>query len=214
MPETAIAPGIRTVRVPDGTAGRIDRFIADATGLSRSHVQKLISDGRLTVDGVRVRANALVAPGSEVRLDVPEPIDEGPTPSDGPAPDLTTSDGGSDVGPDGPVFTCNGSLPSTTVLGSQTGNSVTSGSTAGGTSNFSASCGGGAAGPDDSFTWTAPSSGCFRIDTVGSSYDTVLHVRACSNQAELGCNDDFNFGGPEETCAGYCTLTETAAECH
>ena len=52
MPETAIAPGIRTVRVPDGTAGRIDRFIADATGLSRSHVQKLISDGRLTVDGV------------------------------------------------------------------------------------------------------------------------------------------------------------------
>ena len=64
-------PGIRTVRVPDGTAGRIDRFIADATGLSRSHVQKLISAGRLTVDGVPVRANAPVAAGSEVRLDVP-----------------------------------------------------------------------------------------------------------------------------------------------
>lgn len=75
MPETAIAPGIRTVRVPDGTAGRIDRFVADATGLSRSHVQKLISDGRLTVDGMPVRANALVSVGSEVRLDVPKPLE-------------------------------------------------------------------------------------------------------------------------------------------
>ena len=75
MSDAAIAPGVRTVRVPDGTAGRIDRFVADATGLSRSHVQKLISDGRLTVDGVPVRANALVAAGSEVRLDVPEPLE-------------------------------------------------------------------------------------------------------------------------------------------
>jgi 23S rRNA pseudouridine1911/1915/1917 synthase len=74
VPEAPVAPGIRTVRVPDGIAGRIDRFVADATGLSRSHVQKLISDGRLTVDGIPVRANALVAAGSEVRLDVPAPI--------------------------------------------------------------------------------------------------------------------------------------------
>ena len=74
MPEAPVAAGVRTVRIPDGTAGRIDRFVADATGLSRSHVQKLISAGRLTVDGVPVRANALVAPGSEVRLDVPEPV--------------------------------------------------------------------------------------------------------------------------------------------
>ncbi len=84
MPEAPVAAGVRTVHVPDGTAGRIDRFVADATGLSRSHVQKLISAGRLTVDGVEVRANALVAPGSEVRLDVPEPI-----PLDlAPAPDI------------------------------------------------------------------------------------------------------------------------------
>ncbi|HET9756529.1 MAG TPA: RluA family pseudouridine synthase [Candidatus Limnocylindrales bacterium] len=74
MPDAPVAAGVRTVRIPDGTAGRIDRFVADATGLSRSHVQKLISAGRLTVDGVPVRANALVAPGSEVRLDVPEPV--------------------------------------------------------------------------------------------------------------------------------------------
>jgi 23S rRNA pseudouridine1911/1915/1917 synthase len=74
MPEAPVAAGVRTVRVPDGAAGRIDRFVADATGLSRSHVQKLISDGRLTVDGVPVRANAVVPPGTEVRLDVPEPV--------------------------------------------------------------------------------------------------------------------------------------------
>ena len=29
MPEAPVSPGIRTVRVPDGTAGRIDRFVAD-----------------------------------------------------------------------------------------------------------------------------------------------------------------------------------------
>jgi 23S rRNA pseudouridine1911/1915/1917 synthase len=74
MPEAPVAAGIRTVRVPQGAAGRIDRFVADATGLSRSHVQKLISDGRLTVDGEAVRANAPVEAGSEVRLDVPEPV--------------------------------------------------------------------------------------------------------------------------------------------
>ena len=82
MPEAPVAAGIRTVRVPEGSSGRIDRFVADATGLSRSHVQKLISDGRLTVDGVPVRANALVPVGAEVRLDVPEPraLDLAPAP--------------------------------------------------------------------------------------------------------------------------------------
>ena len=74
MPEAPVIAGVRTVRVPDGRPGRIDRIVADATGLSRSHVQKLISDGRLTVDGVAVRANAIVAAGSDVRLDVPEPV--------------------------------------------------------------------------------------------------------------------------------------------
>jgi 23S rRNA pseudouridine1911/1915/1917 synthase len=74
MPEAPVAAGVRMVRVPDGAAGRIDRFVADATGLSRSHIQKLISDGRLTVDGVPLRANAIVPAGTEVRLDVPEPV--------------------------------------------------------------------------------------------------------------------------------------------
>jgi 23S rRNA pseudouridine1911/1915/1917 synthase len=73
MAESPGLAGVRTVRVPDGPIGRIDRFVADATGLSRSHVQRLITDGRLTVEGVPVRANTVVPAGTEVRLDVPEP---------------------------------------------------------------------------------------------------------------------------------------------
>jgi 23S rRNA pseudouridine1911/1915/1917 synthase len=82
MAEAPVAAGVRTVRVPVGTRGRIDRFVADATGLSRSHVQKLISDGRLTIDGMAVRANAILPAGSELRLDVPEPraLDLAPAP--------------------------------------------------------------------------------------------------------------------------------------
>jgi 23S rRNA pseudouridine1911/1915/1917 synthase len=72
MPEGQVAAGIRTIRVPDGGRGRVDRFVADATGLSRSYVQKLISDGRLTSDGETIKANTIVDSGTDLRLDVPE----------------------------------------------------------------------------------------------------------------------------------------------
>jgi 23S rRNA pseudouridine1911/1915/1917 synthase len=74
MVDPSYAPGVRILRVPDGSAGRVDRYVADATGLSRSYVQKLISDGRLTSAGEALRANAIVGPGTELRLDVPEAI--------------------------------------------------------------------------------------------------------------------------------------------
>lgn len=51
----------------------MDRFVTDLTGLSRSHVQKLISDGRLTAGEKTLRANAIVEPGTPLRLDIPEP---------------------------------------------------------------------------------------------------------------------------------------------
>jgi 23S rRNA pseudouridine1911/1915/1917 synthase len=72
--EPATIPGVRTLRVPDGPAGRVDRYVADATGLSRSYVQKLISDGRLTAAGEPLRANTIVGAGTELRLDVPEAV--------------------------------------------------------------------------------------------------------------------------------------------
>ncbi len=74
MVDPSYAPGVRILRVPDGSAGRVDRYVADATGLSRSYVQKLISDGRLTADGAALRANERVGAGTELRLDVPEPV--------------------------------------------------------------------------------------------------------------------------------------------
>ena len=75
--------GTRVLRVPDGAASqRVDRFVADVTGLSRSHVQKLISAGNLTSDGVPLRANTVVGPGTPLRLVVPEPepLDLAPAP--------------------------------------------------------------------------------------------------------------------------------------
>jgi 23S rRNA pseudouridine1911/1915/1917 synthase len=73
MVDPSSAAGVRLLRVPDGPAGRVDRYVADATGLSRSYVQKLISDGRLTSSGAALRANAIVGAGTELRLEVPEP---------------------------------------------------------------------------------------------------------------------------------------------
>lgn len=69
------APGVHLLAVPPGTAPtRVDRFVADRTGLSRSHVQKLITDGRLTAGGRTLKANSLVEAGTELSLDVPEPV--------------------------------------------------------------------------------------------------------------------------------------------
>jgi 23S rRNA pseudouridine1911/1915/1917 synthase len=69
------APGLHVLTLPaEARPTRVDRYLADRTGLSRSHVQKLISEGRLT-SGTRVlRANSIVEAGTELRLEVPEPI--------------------------------------------------------------------------------------------------------------------------------------------
>jgi 23S rRNA pseudouridine1911/1915/1917 synthase len=74
-PAASIEPGQRRLPVPAGqVVRRVDRFVADRTGLSRSFVQRLISDGRL-VDGAgrRLRANSVVTGEALVILDVPEP---------------------------------------------------------------------------------------------------------------------------------------------
>jgi 23S rRNA pseudouridine1911/1915/1917 synthase len=74
---------VHALEVPPGAANqRVDRWVADITGLSRSHVQKLISAGNLTADGVPLKANAVVGPGAALRLVVPEPepLDLAPAP--------------------------------------------------------------------------------------------------------------------------------------
>ncbi len=71
----SVEPGPRRLAVPDGeVVRRVDRFVADRTGLSRSYVQKLISDGRLVDDaGRRLRANSEVRGPGGVTLEVPPP---------------------------------------------------------------------------------------------------------------------------------------------
>jgi len=67
-----IGGDIRTVVVPAGSArGRADRFAADLTGLSRSFVQRLMTDGLVTADGTVLKANTIIDPGTTIRVEVP-----------------------------------------------------------------------------------------------------------------------------------------------
>ena len=78
------------------------------------------------------------------------------------------------------------------TLGSDTGPSVTGswGATTESTEDsFSGSCGEGG-GPDIAFTWTAPDSGTYVIDTHGSGFDTVLRIYDTDCETELECDDD------------------------
>lgn len=61
-----------TVNVPPGESRRADRVVADAVGLSRSYVQRLIEEGRLTRGGHPVKSNTVLEPGVALELDVPE----------------------------------------------------------------------------------------------------------------------------------------------
>jgi 23S rRNA pseudouridine1911/1915/1917 synthase len=70
----AIADEARRMLIPaDARPGRADRWATDLSGLSRSRVQRLIADGRLTADGLPVKANAIVGPGTVLELRVPPP---------------------------------------------------------------------------------------------------------------------------------------------
>ncbi len=57
---------------PQG-ADRLDRFVADRLELSRTRVQRLVADGRVTVDGRRARKSETLEPGSVVLVEVPAP---------------------------------------------------------------------------------------------------------------------------------------------
>lgn len=54
---------------------RLDKFLAqELEDLSRSYIQKLISDGQITVDGFPVYKKAeLVSPGMEIEVEIPPP---------------------------------------------------------------------------------------------------------------------------------------------
>ena len=62
-----------TIIVPDTASGRVDRLLADLSGLSRSYVQKLITEGHVTAAGSPVKANEPVVWGEVLELEIPEP---------------------------------------------------------------------------------------------------------------------------------------------
>lgn len=57
--------------VPEGAGGRIDRAASDLSGISRSRIQRLITDGYVRVGGVAVHARTKVGPGDLIEIDVP-----------------------------------------------------------------------------------------------------------------------------------------------
>ncbi|MEM9191220.1 MAG: hypothetical protein AAGF12_18760, partial [Myxococcota bacterium] len=81
------------------------------------------------------------------------------------------------------------------VLGSRVGPGVASGTTVGQSDDTRPSCRGGTA-SDLAFGWTAPATGRFTFDTIGSSFDTVLYLLSSCGGAELpGACDDDSGGG-------------------
>jgi 23S rRNA pseudouridine1911/1915/1917 synthase len=55
-----------------GEGGRLDRFVAERLNMSRTRVQALLAEGRITVDGRAAKKSEAVVPGSVVGVSVPE----------------------------------------------------------------------------------------------------------------------------------------------
>ncbi|HSM17041.1 MAG TPA: RluA family pseudouridine synthase [Gemmatimonadales bacterium] len=54
------------------TTERLDRFLADQLGLSRTRAARLVAGGHVSVDGVRARASRRLIRGERVTVEVPE----------------------------------------------------------------------------------------------------------------------------------------------
>jgi 23S rRNA pseudouridine1911/1915/1917 synthase len=61
-----------TVSVPAGAGRRADRVVADAVGLSRSYVQRLIEEGRVTQGHKPVKSKDILPAGAALELDLPD----------------------------------------------------------------------------------------------------------------------------------------------
>ncbi|MBI5487616.1 MAG: hypothetical protein HY905_09810 [Deltaproteobacteria bacterium] len=76
-----------------------------------------------------------------------------------------------------------------------TGGCYTS-TTSGRANDFTASCGGGAVAPDVVYRLVLTARSRVVADTIGSTFDTVLHIRgiSCATGTEVACNDDVVSG--------------------
>jgi hypothetical protein len=103
-------------------------------------------------------------------------------------------DGGAGLG-DAPVDTPPNTCEFDEDLGSAVGDAVSSGTTSGQGDDFTPHCTYDSTSADATFRWTAPLKAVFSIDTLGSDFDTVLHVLApkCEGRP-LACNDEVRPG--------------------
>jgi len=62
-----------SLTVEPGESGRLDRFISERLDLSRTRVQALLVEGRVTLDGRTPRKSEAVTPGMRVEVHVPPP---------------------------------------------------------------------------------------------------------------------------------------------
>jgi 23S rRNA pseudouridine1911/1915/1917 synthase len=70
---------VELIVAPEQTAQRLDHFLVEqVAGQSRSQIQRLIKEGRVTVGGRASKANYLTRAGDVVTLDVPDPAPASP----------------------------------------------------------------------------------------------------------------------------------------
>ena len=71
----------------ESTGARLDVFLVSVlAGQSRSHIQRLIKDGHVRVDGREAKPNLAVKTGQAVAVDLPDLIDAAPAPEALPLP--------------------------------------------------------------------------------------------------------------------------------
>jgi 23S rRNA pseudouridine1911/1915/1917 synthase len=68
--------------VDSGEEDRLDRFVSDRLDLSRTRVQRLISEGRVTVDGQVAPKSVRLAAGSRVSVEIPPAVEVEIVPED------------------------------------------------------------------------------------------------------------------------------------
>ena len=72
------------------TGERLDKFLAEELSeMSRSHIQKLIKDGNISVNQKPVKSNYKLSAGDEITVSVPEPEIPDILPEDIPHPELS-----------------------------------------------------------------------------------------------------------------------------
>ncbi len=57
---------------PEGTSGRLDKFLAEVSGLSRTRIQELASLSLITVNGKAAKSSLKLAEGDVIEAEIPE----------------------------------------------------------------------------------------------------------------------------------------------